>query len=52
MDYEGFARKITASGIVTDPWLGGEPRFREDAVVLSASEARAMYRAAESVAEV
>lgn len=52
MDYEAFARQITASGIVTDPWLGGEPRFREDAVVVSSAEARAMYRAAESVAEV
>ncbi|MBS2018480.1 MAG: glutathionylspermidine synthase family protein [Deltaproteobacteria bacterium] len=52
MDYEAFARQITASGIVTDPWLAGEPRFREDAVVVPAAEARAMYRAAESIAEV
>ena len=52
MDYEAFARQITASGIVTDPWLGGEPRFREDAVVVPSTEARALYRAAESIAEV
>lgn len=52
MDYEAFARQITASGIVTDPWLAGEPRFREDAVVVPSAEARAMYRAAEAVAEV
>jgi glutathionylspermidine synthase len=50
--YEAFARRITASGIVTDPWLGGEPRFREEPVVVSAGEAREMYRVAESVAEV
>jgi glutathionylspermidine synthase len=52
MTYEAFARRITASGIVTDPWVFGEPRFREEPVVVSASEAAAMYRVAESVAEV
>jgi len=50
--YDAFARRITASGIVTDPWLAGEPRFREEPVVVSAAEARAMYRVAEAVAEV
>jgi len=52
MTYEAFARRITASGIVTDPWLQGEPRFREEPVVVSASEARAMYGVAEAVSEV
>lgn len=52
MTYEAFARRITASGIVTDPWLQGEPRFREEPVIVSASEARAMYGVAEAVAEV
>lgn len=52
MSYEAFARRITASGIVTDPWVFGEPRFREEPVIVSASDARAMYRVAESVAEV
>lgn len=50
--YEAFAQRISASGIVTDPWVFGEPRFREEPVVLSAVDARAMYRVAESVAEV
>jgi glutathionylspermidine synthase len=50
--YDAFARRITASGIVTDPWVRGEPRFREEPVIVTASEARAMYRVAESVAEV
>jgi glutathionylspermidine synthase len=50
--YDAFARRIAASGIVTDPWVFGEPRFREEPVVLSAAEARAMYRVAEQVAEV
>lgn len=52
MTYEAFARRITASGIVTDPWLQGEPRFREEPVIVSASDARAMYGVAEAVAEV
>src|SRR5262245_53003543 len=52
MSYEAFARRITASGIVTDPWLGGEPRFREEAVFVPPGQAREMYRVAESVAEV
>lgn len=50
--YDAFAKRIAASGIVTDPWVFGEPRFREEPVVVSAGEARAMYRVAESVAEV
>lgn len=51
-DYDALAKRITASGIVTDPWLGGAPRFREEPVVLSAAQARAMYRASEAIAEV
>lgn len=50
--YEAFARRITASGILTDPWMGGEPRFREEPVIVPAADARAMYRVAEGVAEV
>ena len=50
--YEAFARRIVASGIVTDPWVAGEPRFREEPVIVSAADARAMYRVAEGVAEV
>jgi glutathionylspermidine synthase len=50
--YDAFAKRITASGIVTDPWVFGEPRFREEPVMLSGGEAREMYRVAESVAEV
>ncbi len=51
-DYERFAARITASGLVTDPWIGGEPRFRASPVVLEAKAARAMMRVAEKVAEV
>lgn len=51
-DYDSFAARISASGLVTDPWLAGEPRFREEPVVLDANAARAMSRAAEAVSEV
>lgn len=50
--YDDFARRVVASGILTDPFLDGEPRFREDPLVLSAAELRALYRAAEGVAAV
>ena len=46
--YDDFARRILASGIVTDPWIDGAPRFREAPIVLSAAEQRALYRAAEA----
>jgi glutathionylspermidine synthase len=50
--YDAFARQVVASGIVTDPWVNGAPRFREAPVVLRAAEQRALYRAAEDVAAV
>jgi len=50
--YDAFARRITASGVVTDPWVFGVPRFREEPVIVAAAEARALYRLAEAVAEV
>jgi glutathionylspermidine synthase len=50
--YSAFAEKILASGLITDPWLAGEPRFRQESVILGATQARAMSRAAEAIAEV
>jgi glutathionylspermidine synthase len=50
--YSAFAEKILASGLITDPWLAGQARFREEPVVLSAARAREMARAAEAIAEV
>jgi glutathionylspermidine synthase len=52
MTYAAFAEKILATGLITDPWLAGQPRFREEPVILAAAQARAMARAAESIAEV
>ncbi len=51
-DYEAFAKRVTASGIITDPWLGGAPRLREEPVIVTEARAREMERAAEAVAEV
>jgi hypothetical protein len=52
VSYYAFAEKILASGLITDPWLGGQPRFREEPMILSAGRAREMARAAEAIAEV
>jgi glutathionylspermidine synthase len=51
-DYDAFARRIIASGIVSDPWLDGAPRFRAEPLVVSARLERDLRRAAEAVAAV
>lgn len=51
-DYDAFARRITASKILSDPWLEGQPRFRQEPVWVTPAERRALYRAAEEVAAV
>jgi len=48
--YAAFADRVRASGLITDPWLDGEPRFRAEPVVLSAARRAALERAAEAVA--
>lgn len=48
--YEAFADRIVATGILTDPWIDGCPRFREAPVFVSRAEEEALYRAAERVA--
>lgn len=50
--YDAFAQRVVSSGILTDPWLDGQPRFREEPLVLTAAEHRALARAAEDVAAV
>jgi len=51
-DYDDFAKKIVAGGILSDPWLDGRPRFRSEPVFVRAPRAREMARAAEEVAAV
>jgi len=49
-DYAAFAARLTAGGVISDPWFEGQPRFRQSPVVLRASEQAALYRAAEDMA--
>lgn len=51
-DYAGFARRLTAYGLVTDPWFDGRPRFEETPVRIARGAWDAIARAAESVAAV
>lgn len=50
--YEAFATRAIAGGVLTDPWVDGRPRFREEPILLSAGEQRQLYRAAEDMAAV
>ncbi len=50
MSYEDYAARIAASGVLTDPWLDGQPRFREAPLVISRREAADLSRAAEDLA--
>ena len=48
--YESFAARLTGTGMISDPWFEGAPRFRPEPVVLAADEQRVLYRAAEEIA--
>ena len=48
--YAEFAARLLATGLVSDPWLWGSPRFRPEPVVLTTAEKAALDAAAESVA--
>lgn len=50
--YQALAGELLATGIVSDPWLDGRPRFALDPLVLSAAEAARLAAAAEAVAAV
>ena len=44
-----FAARLKATGLLSDPWLDGKPRFRQRPLVLGTSELAALYQAAEGV---
>lgn len=48
--YQELASALLATGIVSDPWLDGRPRFSIDPLVLGADEAARYAHAAEAVA--
>ena len=50
--YEALASALLATGIVSDPWLDGRPRFGVDPIVLPAADAARYAHAAEAVAAV
>ncbi len=52
MTYDAFARAITADGTITDPWIDGVPRFREEPIILDPPTWTAMCTAAEDLASV
>ena len=47
--YPNFAARLKATGLLSDPWLDGKPRFRQRPLVLGTSELAALYQAAEGV---
>ena len=52
LTYDALADKVVETGILSDPWIDGEPRLRTDPVVIPRALQRRLYRAAEAVAEV
>jgi glutathionylspermidine synthase len=50
--YDELARRLYATGIVSDPWLNGRERFRLQPVILPATLAEELSVAAESIAAV
>ncbi len=50
--YGDFARMLYATGVLSDPWLGGKERFRLWPALLSQSQAERLRTAAERVGQV
>jgi Glutathionylspermidine synthase preATP-grasp len=50
--YAPFAARLAADGLVTDPWIDGQPRFDANLLTLTAAEHAALVGAAEAVAAV
>ena len=50
--YGDFAADLVAQGILSDPWVDGAPRFQMTPVALDRATQRALYAAAEGVAQV
>lgn len=51
-DFAALATRLIASGLVTDPWVDGAPRFGMTPLQLGAATAASLARAAEDVAAV
>lgn len=51
-EYASFAERVRQQGLLSDPWIGGKPRFSTEALRLPLAQWRAVARAAEAMAEV
>jgi glutathionylspermidine synthase len=51
-DYAELAALLSASGVITDPWLDGAPRFSAEPVILSAEDAALLAKVGEETAVV
>jgi glutathionylspermidine synthase len=49
LSYGDFARMLYATGVLSDPWLGGKERFRVRPALISESQAERLRAAAERV---
>ena len=49
LDYDEFARSLYATGVLSDPWMGGRERFRLQAAVLDGDLAEGLKIAAERI---
>jgi glutathionylspermidine synthase len=52
MSYDAYATRVVESGVLSDPWVDGQPRLRQEPLLLSRSEQRTLYRAAEEMVAV
>jgi glutathionylspermidine synthase len=51
LDYDELADRLLATGILSDPWLEGRPRFRARPILLARPAALMLATAAEGLAE-
>jgi len=52
MSYDAYATRVIESGVLSDPWVDGQPRFRQEPLLISRSAQRTLYRAAEEMVAV
>jgi len=52
MSYDAYATRVIESGVLSDPWVDGQPRLRKEPLLLSPSAQRVLYRAAEEMVAV
>lgn len=48
--YDALAARLLQTGVIHDPWLDGQERFRAEPLLVSPAERDALYAAAEAVA--